>query len=133
MFNKGSKSYSIINNKCPKCQEGDFFVYPGAFDLKNFSKMHENCPVCGLSFEQEPGYYFGAMYMSYAINVAIMVTIWVAYLLLANDKISIWWAVLVSVILGLICVPVTFRWARLMWINVFIKFDPAISGSGKPN
>ena len=26
MFKKGSKLYSILNNKCPKCNEGDFFV-----------------------------------------------------------------------------------------------------------
>jgi uncharacterized protein (DUF983 family) len=123
MMNKGTKLYSIINNKCPQCHEGDFFINPNTFSLKNFSKMHSNCPVCGLSFEQEPGYYFGAMYFSYALNVAVMVAFWVAYILLASDSFSIWWMVFASIIGGLMFTPLMFRWSRLMWINLFIKYD----------
>lgn len=131
MLNKGDKGYSIINNKCPRCQEGDFFIYPGIFNISKFSKMHQSCQVCGLSFEQEPGYYFGAMYVSYAINVAVMVTFWVAYLFLASDQISIWWMVLASVITGLLLTPATFRWARLMWINLFINYDSNVNLTSK--
>ena len=28
--------------------------------------MHETCPVCDHRFEREPGYFVGAMYVSYA-------------------------------------------------------------------
>lgn len=122
MVNKGSKIYSILNNKCPRCQEGDFFVSGKAYDFKKFSVMNSSCEKCDLSFEQEPGYYYGAMYVSYAINVALMVTVWVAYLVLFENSLSIWWMVLVSMILGIILAPVTFRLARLTWINFFIRY-----------
>ena len=131
MFNKGSMVYSILHNKCPKCQEGDFFVYHESFNLKRFSKMHSNCAVCELNFEQEPGYYFGAMYVSYAINVAVMVIFWVMYLMLATDKISIWWMVLASIITGLLFTPLTFRISRLGWINLFFKYHPNVIKRGK--
>ncbi len=122
MVSKGSKIYSILNNKCPRCQDGDFFVSGKAYDFKKFSVMNSSCEKCDLSFEQEPGYYYGAMYVSYAINVALMVTVWVAYLVLFENSLSIWWMVLVSMILGIILAPVTFRLARLTWINFFIKY-----------
>ena len=122
MFGKGSKVYSILHNKCPRCQEGDFFVTGKAYDFRKFSVMHSSCSHCDLSFEQEPGYYYGAMYVSYAINVALMVAIWVAYMVLFGDRFSIWWMVLASMIFGVILAPVTFRVARLTWINFFIRY-----------
>ena len=124
-MNKGSKIYSIVNNKCPKCHDGDFFVSPHSYDLKNFTKMYSNCPVCDERYEPEPGYYFGAMYMSYAINVAVMVVVWVGSELLFSDGVGIWWLVLFSILCGLALTPLTFRWSRLMWINMFVKYDPS--------
>ena len=122
MLSKGTKLYSVLNNKCPQCHEGDFFVKNSAFTIKGFSDMHDKCDQCDLSFIQEPGYYFGAMYVSYAINVALMVSVWVAFLVLADNNLSIWWMVMASVVLGLVFTPLTFRLSRLGWINFFISY-----------
>lgn len=122
MLKKGSKIYSIVNNKCPRCHEGDFFEGSNSYNLRNFMNMHQECPVCNLLYEPEPGYYFGAMYVSYAINVAVFVTVWVVALLFFKD-LNVWYQVLVSVVLGLALTPLTFRWARLGWINFFVKYD----------
>jgi len=123
MISKGTKAYSVFNNKCPRCHEGDFFKYKSGTNIRHFAEMHDYCPVCNLSYIQEPGYYYGAMYVSYAINVAIMVTIWVAFMVLAPEHFSIWWMVLLSVIAGVGLAPFTFRLARLLWINFFIRYD----------
>ena len=121
---KGSRLYSVLKNKCPRCQEGKFFVTGNAYDLKNFTKMNGRCTVCDESFEPEPGYYFGAMFVSYAINVAIMVAVWVGGELLSNDEVNIWLLVLMSIVVGLVLTPVNFRWSRLIWINLFVKYKP---------
>ena len=126
MIKKGSKAYSILRNKCPRCQEGDFFVRNSSFVFKGFSDMHEKCNQCGLSYQQEPGYYFGAMYVSYAINVAIMVSVWVAFLVLAGNDFNIGWMIFVSVLLGLVLTPLTFRLSRLGWINFFVKYQERV-------
>lgn len=84
--------------------------------------MHDKCSQCQLSFVQEPGYYFGAMYVSYAINVAIMVSVWVAFLILAGSDFNVWWMIGASVVLGLVLTPLTFRLSRLGWINFFIGY-----------
>jgi hypothetical protein len=38
--------------------------------------MHEQCPVCGLRFEREPGYFTGAMYLSYGVAIVATVPVW---------------------------------------------------------
>lgn len=122
-MNKGTKLYSIVNNKCPKCHEGQFFNTNSSYDLQHFSEMPDVCPVCGQTYMPEPGFYYGAMYVSYGINVAIFLTVWVASNVLFSDGLGVWWLVLASIIAGLALMPVSFRWARLIWINFFVKYD----------
>lgn len=125
--------YSVLNNKCPKCHQGDFFVKANSYDLKNFTKMYKFCPVCSESYEPEPGYYFGAMYVSYAINVAIMVAVWIGFELFFSDDISVWWVVLFTILIGLAFTPVIFRWSRIIWINIFVKYDSSRKGIKERN
>ena len=77
MFGKGSRLYSVFRMKCPRCHEGDFFIsHP--YNLKKAGDIHENCPNCGLKYSKEPGFYYGAMYVSYALGVGLFVALWVA-------------------------------------------------------
>lgn len=132
MISKGNKLYSIINNKCPRCHEGHFFTSPNSYDLKTFSDMPDECPVCHQTYQPEPGYYYGAMYVSYALNVAIFVTVWVATNVLFKDGVGVWWLVLASIIAGVGLMPVSFRLARLIWINFFIHYKAsATQGSSE--
>ena len=68
----------IVKTKCPKCRSESMFKYK-TLKLEKMLMMHRACPNCGQDFIPEPGFYFGAMYFSYAINVALMVTFGVAY------------------------------------------------------
>lgn len=83
--------------------------------------MPEKCPVCEQKYEPETGFFYGAMYVSYALGVAEFVTIWVAYNVLSSE-VNV--GILISMVLGALVVlfPVNFRLARLVWINLFIKY-----------
>ena len=69
-FSKGSKFYSIFRFKCPHCHEGDFFKSSNPYNLRSMSEANETCPNCGRKILIEPGFYYGAMYVSYALGVA---------------------------------------------------------------
>lgn len=69
---------NILNTRCPRCRKQNMFMYP-TLRLGKLLKMHRECPNCRQDLIPEPGFYFGAMYFSYAINVALMVTCGVAY------------------------------------------------------
>jgi uncharacterized protein (DUF983 family) len=118
---KGTKIYSVFGNKCPRCQEGDFFITNNPYNLKKFDKMHESCSVCAEKFDKEPGFYQGAMYVNYALSVAAGVG-WfiIIYLLFGFDPLI--FVISFSIVL-LLLLPLMFRIGRLLWINFFVKYN----------
>lgn len=120
-MNKKSKLYSILRNKCPRCHEGQFFEVNNPYNLAKFSKMPTHCPVCDQKYEPETGFYFGAMYVSYALGVAIFVTVWIATAVIFPQMGPFG---TIACVLGALVLlwPVSFRTARLIWINLFIKY-----------
>ncbi len=86
------------------------------------SHIHEKCDNCGQYFEPEPSFYTGAMYVQYAFSVAIVVSTFVAFNVLSEDP-SVNWMFITGVIAAILFAPFNFRLSRLIWINIFIKFD----------
>jgi len=55
---------AILKMKCPSCHEGDLFETPTWSFQKPFD-MPKECPNCKLNYFPEPGFYWGAMFISY--------------------------------------------------------------------
>ncbi|MEP0367581.1 MAG: DUF983 domain-containing protein [Cyclobacteriaceae bacterium] len=115
---------AIIQCKCPQCREGNMFTNK-PYDLKRFGKMPENCPKCDFRFEREPGFFYGAMYVSYALSVGIfLTTVFVLYFLLDDPSIETY---VISVgVMAIVLYPLTFRYSRVIFVNLFsgVKYDP---------
>lgn len=121
LVGKGSKLYSIFKMKCPQCQEGEFFVsHP--YDLKKAGDLHENCSNCGLKYSKEPGFYYGAMYVNYALGVALFVTLWVSFNLFFPD-VSVGWQIGLIIFFTVILTPYMYALSKIIWANFFIKYD----------
>ena len=86
--------------------------------------MHAVCPVCGLRFEREPGYFTGAMYVSYALAVPVMAVCAAAVHLIAPQW-SFEATVGAAALLFLLFVPVIFRYSRILWIHLDQTIDPS--------
>jgi hypothetical protein len=86
--------------------------------------MDDSCKVCGEKFTREPGFFFGAMFISYALNVAWFVSGWVATLILLPEETNILLIASIIIGFGLIMAPLTYRLSRLIWINFFISYEP---------
>ncbi|MFA7273406.1 MAG: DUF983 domain-containing protein [Crocinitomicaceae bacterium] len=114
-----SQLRSILHMKCPRCQEGDFFVST-PYDLKNAGKTHEKCPKCGLDYRREPGYYFGALYVSYGMGVALFVTIYLSFVLFFPNY-NVWWPIVLIGIFSLILGPYLYALSKVIWIHFFVK------------
>ncbi|WP_338875384.1 DUF983 domain-containing protein [Spirosoma sp. SC4-14] len=122
---KGTKLYSILFNKCPRCQEGDFFVSQSAYNLKQFDKMHEQCSHCKLRYSPEPGFFTGALYVSYAYYVAFIISSFVLCYTILDINLDYY---LIGLIPSLIALtPFFFRLARRTWINFFVDYRPALA------
>jgi uncharacterized protein (DUF983 family) len=120
MFGKGSKLYSIFKMKCPRCHEGDFFKTKNAYNLKHMAEMHDRCPVCNQTYEPEPNFYYGSMYVSYGYTVAVFIAVFIVVKVILDQ--SLWAALIVLGILLLLGGPYLFRLARITWLNMFVKY-----------
>jgi len=121
MFKKGTKLYSILFNKCPKCQKGDFMKEKNIFNLHKAFKMHKSCSECNFKYMMEPSFFYGAMYVNYALTVGISVlTFTIAYLFFNLTLLEIFIPIVVMLILT---APVTIRLSRIIWINIFVKYE----------
>lgn len=80
-------------------------------------EMHDYCQECNASFEPEPGFYFGAMFISYAFTVAIMFVTWLILWLFFKPSTGVYiYAFLGSV---LVATPFSYRYSRLIWLYWF--------------
>ncbi len=119
---KGSKLYSILRLKCPKCQEGNLFTYKNAYNLNKLDKMPMKCPVCGEDFYRETGFYYGAMMISHATTTIIAVAVHLTVFHFYGWEIAPNIITLLVILVGLF--PLIFRSSRAIWINFFVKYNP---------
>jgi len=78
--------------------------------------MHEHCPHCGLKFEIEPGYFYAAMYVSYAFSVAQVVTLGLATAFFTASE-SPWLYIAVLFLAIFIFAPFNLRFSRLVLLH----------------
>jgi uncharacterized protein (DUF983 family) len=117
---KDTKIYSVLNNKCPACHEGNYFVSNNPYNLKIWWHMNNRCQVCGEDFKRETGFYFGAVYVSYALTVAFGMGLFLLMCVWFDAEV-LPYLITFSVLLILL-LPVFYRYARLIWINFFVGY-----------
>lgn len=122
---KGTKLYSIFTGTCPICHEGEIYIEPNPWKLRKIMKMHERCSNCGLKFMIEPAFFYGAMYVSYALGTAVAVAAFVISFFFLNLDIDYTFVfILVSLI---VTFPYVLRLSRNIWLNIFLKYDKDIA------
>ncbi|REG87171.1 DUF983 domain-containing protein [Winogradskyella sediminis] len=112
-----SKVINALNCKCPNCKKGKIFIKGGHLLLFKIPKMHNRCPECHYKFERETGFFFGAMFVSYALAAAQMIASLVVF----------WYFIDLSplnvylIICGIAFLLSTFNFklSRTIWIYMF--------------
>lgn len=121
MFGKGTKINSIIKGTCPSCQKESMYVDANPYVFKNVIKMHEKCSHCGLKYQMEPSFFYGAMYVSYALSVAVGVAAFVMFKILLGLSLV---QTFIAMVLGLVILyPFILRISRNIWINMFVDYQ----------
>ncbi len=113
--------YSVLKGKCPRCHEGDFFEYPFTFNPSKITKLHKTCSECDLKYMIEPSFFYGAMYVNYGLTVALGVTTFVISKVILDT--SLLQAFMAVFVLLLLLAPVNLRLSRILWINMFVKYN----------
>lgn len=127
-----NKGLSAWQGKCPRCRKGKMF----AKSLLSFSpmRMYRTCPHCGLLFEKEPGYFYAAMYVSYAFVVAQLIGFSLLTYLITNNDDSPWLYLSVVTAAIILLAPFNYRYSRIVllyWMTPAYKFKEEYYLKGK--
>jgi uncharacterized protein (DUF983 family) len=118
MFRRG------LRFRCPNCGEGT--VFSGLF------RIRDTCPVCGLSFNPESGYYAGAMYLDYGLSAGIFLLLWVPSLFLPDltrlsyTEKNLLWIAFAAILCLALARPSYSLWLAIdFWISPWKATPPA--------
>jgi uncharacterized protein (DUF983 family) len=112
--------WALLRQRCPRCRQGRMF--------RGYT-MNDPCPVCGLLFQREEGYFLGAMYVSYGLSLLVLVPCYLlaAALLPGQSSVVIAAAAMVPY---LPFVPSIFCYSRVIWVYFERGMCPSDASAG---
>ena len=123
---------AVLSARCPRCRTGAFFSH-APYDLAHLGAHHSHCPHCGLQFEPEPGFFWGAIYINYAFIVGTFLVTYVG-LEWAFYRPPVW--VEIAVFLGLVVLlfPLFLRASRLLMLYLMAghRYQPGVHSPAPP-
>lgn len=124
MIKKGTKLYSILTGACPKCHQESMYMNKNPYILTDTLKIHDHCSHCKTKYRIEPSFFYGSMYVSYAVGIAFAVAAFViSYLFLGSSLKTAFIAIVVTLVaFG----PIIMRLSRNIWINLFMSYDKSL-------
>jgi hypothetical protein len=91
------------------------------YNLAKAGDLLENCPVCHRRYTPEPGFYYGGMYVAYALAVALFVTIYVATQVLYAGA-PLWLHTTLSLTGLFVLGPWMYALSKIIWGNLFFHY-----------
>lgn len=116
---KGTKLYSILKLKCPRCQRGNLFINPKLFTFHKALEMPNHCTHCHQDFKIEPGFYTIALWISYPILIVVLLPLMIFGI---TNGVSNYFILTFICFCILVQVPLM-RIARAIALNMFVSYD----------
>ncbi len=110
---------SFLMGRCPQCRTGS--IFKGGLFSKHFKDVHERCNHCNVKYEQELGFFWGAMYFSYGLMVGLLVILSVTMFTVFDDPSLL---LLSVVIIGIstLMTPLNMRLSRMLLMYVVAPY-----------
>lgn len=106
----------ILKEKCPNCGITD--VYQKKKHLLELPIMNDRCDNCQYYFDREPGYFLGAMYISYGLAVLQgIITFLILHFFFPNIP-TIWVVLIILAVISLFSLK-NYKLSRIIYIHIF--------------
>ncbi len=110
---------AMIGARCPQCREGKLFPV-SILSFRKITEVNHYCDNCNANFQPEPDFFYGAMYISYAFSVALVIATFVAVGVLFTDP-ELWMYITPVVILNLFLFPAMIRYSKVVYLYLVGK------------
>lgn len=101
-----------FTNRCPNC--GGRTVFRGLI------KMHDRCAHCGLRFEREDGFFFGAAVINYTVTAVLLLI--PVLVLVFTQRVSVLQAMIFALLWCAIFPALFYRWSKSLWMMTYYLF-----------
>lgn len=105
--------FRALRLRCPRCGKSKLF--------RAWFSMFPECSACGLSYDREPGFYLGSIYVNYGLT-AVMTTI--LYFVGFNYGVPDNWLLAGLAVFCVVFPLLLFRHARAIWLAFDQFWDP---------
>ena len=99
--------------RCPQCGESKLFHH--------WVLMYPKCEHCGLTYEREPGYFLGSIYVNYGLTALITTFVYVGFHIVLGYSNA--WVVPPLVAFCILFPVLFFPFARAYWLAMDLSFD----------
>ncbi len=113
---KGNRLVNILQEKCPRCGQGH--VFEKKSNPFKFPVMKARCEVCNYKFDREPGYFLGAMYLSYGLAVLQGIITFLIFYFFFPSVQTIWIPVTILLVVVLFSYK-NYKLSRIIYIHIF--------------
>lgn len=119
-----SLGIAMLQGCCPKCRKGKLFP-TAMLSYTKLSEIHQKCPECNAVLVPEPDFFYGAMYISYAFSVALVVNVLIILNYLFDDP-EVWVYVTTVLVANLLLVPAFLRYSKVLYLYGVgkLSYDP---------
>lgn len=131
MLKKGNKLYSILTGKCPKCHGESMYVNKNPYIISETLKINDECSKCHTKYRLEPSFFYGAMYVSYAVGIAFALAAFIISYLIFGFHTHIAFISIVGTLV--VFMPIIMRLSRNIWISLFMKYDKSLANKNNVN
>ncbi len=113
--------HSLLIGSCPRCRQGAMYALQNPYRLGRVYDMKNNCEHCHLKFKIEPSFFYGAMYVSYGLGVALGIALFIiSYYLFRTTPFGSFITIVIALI---VLAPLIMRISRNIWISLFVKYN----------
>ena len=110
---------NIFRLKCPVCYRGEFLESRPRLFFKVI-RVRGRCSNCQTRLKIEPSYYYGSMYVAYALGVGLMMITTFIYWSLSSSF-SVLYCFLWIVGILLVLNAYLNAWSKAIWASFFFK------------
>jgi uncharacterized protein (DUF983 family) len=112
-----SKALIILRGltlRCPRCGQGGLF--------HRWTEMEDNCPKCGLHFEQEEGYWTGALTINTMVALSLFAIIIGVFVAITWPDIPVFTAIGVGVVAGIVFPYFFYPFSKTAWVALDLAY-----------
>lgn len=98
--------------------------------FRSWFKVHDECPVCRLTFQPESGYYTGAMYLSYVLSLIVILPAYLVSIILYPQTASLvpWQLAVIWGSGGVLLTLVLMHYSYGLWLALDFWLNPWEAG-----